>query len=692
MWRIVFVLCPLLFWLAVEVHAADITADGVACTLADAIDAANDDTAVAGCSAGSGDDTITLSVDITLSADLPAISTQITFEGANHSVSGGDTYVMFVVEDADITVKNMTIKEGNGVNGGGIYISDGMLILKNVAVTENFARDHGGGIYATNSLVDIEGGSEITLNSAGDTAGGVYVNNSEVRITDSEVSENETSASGGGGIYFTSETGVHSLGIMTSTFKKNVARLDGGGIRISNALGNIVRSSFTENSADDGGGIKSYNTTLTIENTTISTNTARRGAGLNSLGSELTLTHVTLAFNIATEHGGGLLINGSDGSLKIRNTLITGTKSGGDCDSGPNADMITENVGNLIQDGSCAVTSTEESTESPGVQEEETTTQIVRAISQQATQDEEEEPVIVDARLGGLTGEAAYHPLNKGSPAIDQAVEEYCLDVDQPGTQRPQGGICDVGAYELPVIVPTETPRPTKTATLAPTATATLQPTAIPTATSTPVNCVHRVAAGENLFRIALLYGTTVEAIRDLNRLSGDTVQLGQELLVPDCEVELPICNGLPDDAIFEPKSIDVGCQVVELSDIDKHPLMNTGVVLALDVWGRVSDGVKMCFVADGSIVFMDTSVSPPDVTQMTTYRADDKLCVDLDRPGKVVLVAPLTEESSIPAVQLSSDDNQCRQAARNGWRGKRNVPDTLQYRVRRQGAHGWLV
>ena len=413
---------------------------------------------------------------------------------------------------------------------------------------------------------------------------------------------------------------------------------------------------------------------------------------MSSLGSQLTLTHITLAYNTATEHGGGLLINGSDGSLKLRNTLITGTKSGGDCDSGPNADMITENVGNLIQDGSCAVSATEDNTEPPGVQEEETTTQIVRAISQQATQEEEEEPVIIDVRLGGLTGEAAYHPLNQGSPAIDMAVEEYCLDVDQPGTPRPQGGICDIGAYELPVIVPTETPLPTATATLAPTATATLQPTASPTATSTPVNCVHIVAEGENLFRIALVYGTTVEALSDLNRLTGDTVQLGQELLVPECEIKLPICNGLPDDAIFEPKSIDVGCQVVELSDLDKHPLMNAGVVLAFDVGGRVSDGIKMCFVADGSIVFMDTSVSPPHVTRMTTYRADDKLCVDLDKPGKVVLVAPLTEESSIP---LSS----CQVTTTNVVRlretaGGANVisPGTLQYCVRRQGAHGWLV
>ena len=589
---------------------------------------------------------------------MPVITAQITIEGASHFVSGDDTYALFVVEDADITVKNLTIKEGNGVNGGGVYISDGELILDNVVVTENSARDHGGGIYVTRGRLEVRGDSEISHNTAGDTAGGIYSNISSVSLINTEVSENETSAGGGGGLYFTSDDFGFVLSIMTSTFKGNKARLDGGGIRISNSFGNIVRSSFTENAADDGGGIKSYNTTLNIENTTISTNTARVGAGLNALGSQLTLTHVTLAYNTATEHGGGLLVSGSEGSLKIRNTLITGTVSGGDCDSGPNEDMITENVGNLIQDGSCAPSAVVETTTEPGVKEDETSTsQIVRAIAQQeevteADEADEEEPVIVDARLGELTGDDAYHPLKGDSPAIDMAVGEYCLEVDQPGTPRPQGGICDVGAYELPVIIPTNTPEPTNTTAPTATATASQVPTATATASPTPVNCVHTVVEGDNLFRVALMYGTTVEALQELNRLSGDTVALGQELVVPDCEVKPPECNGLPDDVIFDPESNDVGCLVVEISDIDKHPLMNAGIIIAFDVWGRVAEGVTTCFSQGGSIVFMDKSTSPPDVTRLATYQSDGKMCARVDRPGTIVLVAPLTEESSIPLTE----------------------------------------
>lgn len=73
-----------------EVMAASMTVDKTAdddangtCTLWDAITAANTDTATNGCPAGSGADTITLAVNITLTADLPNITSEITIEGAD---------------------------------------------------------------------------------------------------------------------------------------------------------------------------------------------------------------------------------------------------------------------------------------------------------------------------------------------------------------------------------------------------------------------------------------------------------------------------------------------------------------------------------------------------------------------------------------------------------------------------------
>jgi RND family efflux transporter MFP subunit len=79
---------------------------------------------------------------------------------------------------------------------------------------------------------------------------------------------------------------------------------------------------------------------------------------------------------------------------------------------------------------------------------------------------------------------------------------------------------------------PSATPRPTHTATPSPTL-------IVPTAsiiTATPaalVQTVHTVAEGENLFRIALRYNTTIRALMQANGLTGTVVFRGQTLIIP---------------------------------------------------------------------------------------------------------------------------------------------------------------
>ncbi len=83
----------------------------------------------------------------------------------------------------------------------------------------------------------------------------------------------------------------------------------------------------------------------------------------------------------------------------------------------------------------------------------------------------------------------------------------------------------------------TSTPSPTATRSptpAGPTATPTTTPTYTPISyTPTPAHIVYTVEAGDTLGGIARRFNTTVEAIMELNNLSSDLINIGQELVIP---------------------------------------------------------------------------------------------------------------------------------------------------------------
>lgn len=98
---------------------------------------------------------------------------------------------------------------------------------------------------------------------------------------------------------------------------------------------------------------------------------------------------------------------------------------------------------------------------------------------------------------------------------------------------------------ETPTETPTLTPIPSSTpttvpATAAPTTPAptTLPSTAIPLSTG---QITHVVQRGENLFRIALRYGTTVQAIASANGIANPAlIYVGQRLVIPSSGTQPP--------------------------------------------------------------------------------------------------------------------------------------------------------
>ena len=177
-------LLSFVFWSANEGYAANISVDED-CSLSEAIHAANNDIEFDRCTAGDGEDTITLTGDVTLSGRLPTITTDLTINGSDNTVSGDDSSAIFVISDAIVTIEDLTITNGRtGTRGAAIHVDFGDLKLDGAIVKDSWAGDAGGGIYAINSNVNIVG---------------------------SEIKDNTAGRSGGAGIYFTSSTNGHTL-------------------------------------------------------------------------------------------------------------------------------------------------------------------------------------------------------------------------------------------------------------------------------------------------------------------------------------------------------------------------------------------------------------------------------------------------------------------------------------------------
>lgn len=249
-WRVLLAASFLLMLAGSAAQAADITVDGTNCTLPDAITAANSDTATGGCTAGSGDDTITLQADVTLAATLPDIVSTMTIEGGGHFISGNNdenvNSVLLVTDDGNLTLNDTTIKEGNATGettgeGGGIYNS-GTVTLTNSTVSGNTASSGGGGIC----------------------------NDGTVTLTNSTVSGN-TAASDGGGI--------ENFGTLT-----------------------LINSTISDNTASDGigGGLDNFGVTVTLTSSIISGNSASSG---NEVYSDSSSTVTAANFNVFGHSG-----------------------------------------------------------------------------------------------------------------------------------------------------------------------------------------------------------------------------------------------------------------------------------------------------------------------------------------------------------------------------------------------------
>jgi parallel beta-helix repeat protein len=239
-----------------------------------------------------------------------------------------------------------------GDAGGGIYVGDATLTLKNSQVSSNTASDgNGGGLYIKSSSATLSD-NIISLNDANSGGGGLYISASVVIFNHNFVSSNHAFSVGGlfqfdsdatfTGNTFSSNHATFGCGVSlasgNATFNNNVVSFNtsgetGGGLCLTNNNATLKDNLIVSNAGVFGGGLRILDSNATLSGNSILSNTAHiygRGGGLYVSGSTITLTANTISFNksqwyfVQSSFGGGLSVSDSTITLD-RNTILSNT-------------------------------------------------------------------------------------------------------------------------------------------------------------------------------------------------------------------------------------------------------------------------------------------------------------------------------------------------------------------------------
>ena len=320
---VLILILPLLFSSAQTVNAASITVGGT-CSLRNAITAANTNSSTGGCAGGSGSDVIRLTGNVTVSSQLPDITTTMTIDGDGYTIDGGSATRIFEVWRADLTIQNATVQNARGVDHGGAISSywsrvtvTNSVFSNNVSVHsgEWLGRSEGGAIAMYSGVLSISG-SSFDGNHAGE--GGALSTGGTIYINDSSFTNNSSSGFGGaikGGI----------VRVNNSTFGNNSSGSLGGGAIFFGGAGTGI-----------------------IKNSTFYGNTGNSGGAIHNQGDWVEISNSTFKDNIASNVGNSIYTTSITHTL-VRNTIMTSTSSVSEC-----AGSNSQSIGNYISDGTCS--------------------------------------------------------------------------------------------------------------------------------------------------------------------------------------------------------------------------------------------------------------------------------------------------------------------------------------------------
>lgn len=517
----VFLLGSLIALLTGTAHAGTITVNSTVqvtnpagngdgqCSLGEAIRAANTDTAIDGCAAGSGDDviilpagthTLTAVSDTSFLGDtgLPAITSNITISGAGSAstiierdLSAAAFRIFLVLSPSleivtqfamlGVGVRNGFTDSGAAVGGGGIY-SDGAFSCTDCLFANNESVKDGGAISIEVPGSLVLSNTVLSGNIADGDGGAVFISCSPVQVADSTFVDNVATTGRSGAL--DQSTGCPGFGgalIERSFFSRNTS----GGIGGASVFADdnvIIRDSYFLDNATGGkgGAVYSFFTFLEVTGSTFQANTSGVTAGALAVEPAL-ISNSTFVGNFAADEAGAILFDFD--SVTLSNVTITGnsvgaggTGGGGIVDYSGEPSLIRNSIiaGNSAEIGpDCLAFELLESqghnifgdatdcgfTSGPG--------DIIGSAAAPV-----DSRLLAPAANGGRTAganlpDSGFVPIvipslapqpdspaiDAGDPATPGTGGTACEATDQRGVARPQGPACDIGAFELGEVV-----------------------------------------------------------------------------------------------------------------------------------------------------------------------------------------------------------------------------------------------
>lgn len=369
------------------------------------------------------------SEDAAATGDLDILA-QVSITGAGQGltqIAGGNTDRVFDVRPgASLSLVDASVLYGNGVDDGCGIRNQGTLSLTRVRFAGNgfggTSCVHGGAIFNSGSL---------------DITDGLFENNAAVRTA---------SAGRGGAVYSTGMANVTRAVFRANGALEGAAWYQSGAtasalfadvrvtahtnqlpVTIVDGLVDWQGGSIDGNVYSPGGNYGAMSIsggTVYLTNVTVSGNAASSVGAILLNGGSLDLHYVTVSANQArqTNRGAGVRVVG--GTLTSRDSVIAGnfnSANGTDID----CEGVLGSQGYNLLGSSLGCTFAAQPTDLIGVA-----------------------PLL--GALADNGGPSPTHALLTGSPAIDAIPAASCGNsIDQRGITRPQGGGCDIGAYEF---------------------------------------------------------------------------------------------------------------------------------------------------------------------------------------------------------------------------------------------------